>query len=119
MRGTVTDAMITGGSAVLAVDAAPDIASCRDLDRKDRALIEVGFRLGEPPTDALDERLSDRELHVFRLIGKGLTSGAIATELIISTHTVDSHRENIKRKLGLGNAAELSRVAVQWALENG
>ena len=65
------------------------------------------------------ERLSDRELHIFHLIGEGRTSGAIADQLFISTHTVDSHREHIKRKLGLNNATELSRAAVQWVLENG
>ena len=52
------------------------------------------------------------------MIGEGLTSGAIAIELLLSTHTIDTHRENIKRKLGAKNAAELSRQAVQWVLES-
>jgi DNA-binding NarL/FixJ family response regulator len=63
-------------------------------------------------------RLTDRELEIFRLIGSGLTSGAIAGQLHLSTHTIDTHRENIKRKLGTPNAAELNRRAVQWVLEN-
>jgi DNA-binding NarL/FixJ family response regulator len=62
--------------------------------------------------------LTDRELEIFRMIGNGKTSGAIADELFLSTHTIDTHRENIKRKLGLKNAAELSRCAVQFLLEN-
>ncbi len=62
--------------------------------------------------------LSDRELEVFRMIGSGKTSGAIADELTLSTHTIDTHRENIKRKLGLKTAAELSCQAVQFLLEN-
>ncbi len=62
--------------------------------------------------------LSDRELEVFRMIGQGRTSSAIANELMLSTHTIDTHRENIKRKLGLKNAAELNRQAVQFLLEN-
>jgi DNA-binding NarL/FixJ family response regulator len=65
------------------------------------------------------EQLSDRELEIFRMIGQGHTSGAIANRLHLSTHTIDTHRENIKRKLGAHNAAELSRQAVQWVLENG
>lgn len=65
------------------------------------------------------ERLTDRELEIFRMIGEGLASGAIAKRLFLSTHTIDTHRENIKRKLNLSNAAELSRAAVQWCLENG
>ncbi len=62
--------------------------------------------------------LTDRELEVFRMIGSGKTSGQIAGELSLSTHTVDTHRENIKRKLGVKNAAELSCRAVQFFIEN-
>jgi DNA-binding NarL/FixJ family response regulator len=65
------------------------------------------------------ERLSNRELEVFRMIGQGQASGAIAKKLSVSTHTIDTHRQNIKRKLNLKNAAELTRAAVQWVLENG
>lgn len=65
------------------------------------------------------EQLTDRELEIFRMIGEGLTTSAIANRLFLSTHTIDTHRENIKRKLGVSTAAELSRAAVQWLLENG
>lgn len=70
---------------------------------------------GKEPT----ELLSNRELEVFRMIGQGLTSGAIATQLHLSRHTIDTHRENIKRKLGVRDAGELNRQAVQWLIENG
>lgn len=63
--------------------------------------------------------LTNRELEVFRLIGQGLTSGAIANQLHLSRHTIDTHRENIKRKLGAKDAGELNQKAVQWLLENG
>ncbi len=65
------------------------------------------------------ENLSNRELEIFRMIGEGLTSGVIAERLFLSPYTIDTHRENIKRKLDIRNAAELSRAAVQWLLENG
>ncbi len=65
------------------------------------------------------EQLTDRELEIFRMIGEGLTTGTIANRLALSTHTIDTHRENIKRKLAVGSAAELTRAAVQWALESG
>lgn len=65
------------------------------------------------------ENLSDRELQVFRMIGKGLKSRQVADELHLSIKTVETHRENIKAKLGVRNSAELARQAVQWALENG
>lgn len=63
------------------------------------------------------ERLSDRELEVFRLVGQALSSSEIGERLKVSPKTVDSHRENIKRKLGLKSHGELLRRAVQWLLE--
>jgi DNA-binding NarL/FixJ family response regulator len=74
---------------------------------------------GERSGDGVMRILSDRELEIFRMIGLGMTSGAIANELHLSRHTIDTHRENIKRKTGAKNACELSRQAVQWLLENG
>lgn len=58
--------------------------------------------------------LSDRELEVFRLIGHGYATGDIARELMRSVKTVETHRAHLKDKLGLKNAAELTRFAVQW-----
>jgi DNA-binding NarL/FixJ family response regulator len=58
--------------------------------------------------------LSDRELQVFRLIGQGLGTRQIAEKLNLSIKTIESHRENVKRKLGLADATELVRHAVRW-----
>jgi DNA-binding NarL/FixJ family response regulator len=58
--------------------------------------------------------LSDRELEVFRLIGRGFGPQEIARQLGLSVKTVDSHREKLKRKLNLTSAAELTRYAVEW-----
>jgi DNA-binding NarL/FixJ family response regulator len=63
--------------------------------------------------------LSDRELEIFKMIGKGMTTRHIANDLHLSVKTVETHRENIKSKLNIPNSAELSREAVQWVLENG
>ncbi len=74
-----------------------------------------------PATAALEpvQRLTDREMEIFRMIGQGLTNKVIAGQLHLSPHTVDSHRENIKRKLGAKNSIELGQQAAQWAMENG
>ena len=64
------------------------------------------------------ERLSDRELEVFRHIGKGFSSSEIAEQLCISVKTVETHREHIKDKLKLPNKGDLLRYAVEWAAEN-
>ncbi len=59
-------------------------------------------------------KLTDREMEVFRMIGQGMPSREIAEKLHVSVKTVDSHKEHIKDKLGLDNASELLRHAVQW-----
>jgi DNA-binding NarL/FixJ family response regulator len=64
------------------------------------------------------ERLSDRELEVFRHIGKGFSSSEIAELLCISVKTIETHREHIKNKLKLPNKGDLLRYAVEWAAEN-
>lgn len=58
--------------------------------------------------------LSDRELEVFGLIGHGLGTRQIAEKLHLSVKTIESHRENVKRKLHLPDATELVRHAVRW-----
>jgi len=60
------------------------------------------------------EVLSDRELEVFELTGRGLGTREIAERLHLSIKTVESYRARIKSKLNLGNAAELMQHAVQW-----
>lgn len=64
------------------------------------------------------EALSDRELEVFRLIGEGLSTAKIAQRLHLSRHTIDTHRQRIKEKLGLANASELAQAAIRWSLED-
>jgi DNA-binding NarL/FixJ family response regulator len=61
--------------------------------------------------------LSDREMEVFQLIGAGLATRAIATRLKLSIHTIDSHRDKIKRKLGINSGSQLIRNAIQYFLE--
>ncbi len=58
--------------------------------------------------------LTAREMDIAGRVGRGLSSKQIGVELAISEHTVRKHRENIARKLGLRNAAEL----VAWALRH-
>lgn len=64
------------------------------------------------------EQLSDRELEVFRLIGKGFSTSETAGQLCISVKTIETHREHIKDKLKLPNKGDLLRYAVEWAAEN-
>jgi DNA-binding NarL/FixJ family response regulator len=65
---------------------------------------------GKSPIDAL----TDRELAVFRLIGKGRSTREIADDLHVSVKTVESYQAHIKDKLALKNARELAQHAFQW-----
>ena len=60
------------------------------------------------------ETLSDRELEVFQLIGRWKGTRQIAAELHLSIKTIEYYREQIKRKLGLKNASELTQAATAW-----
>ena len=60
------------------------------------------------------QKLTDRELEVFELIGQARTSREIAESLHISIKTVEAHRANIKEKLNLKGGPELIRLAVRW-----
>ena len=80
---------------------------------KDTVLIQFarGSRTSEKsPVD----RLTDRELEVFRLIGLGFGTNEIAQKLNLSMKTIGSYRERIKEKLGLKSGNELVRNAIHW-----
>ena len=63
------------------------------------------------------EKLSDRELEIFELLGKGRGTSMIAHDLRLSIKTIEAHRSNIKTKLGLSTAPELVRAAVEWVTQ--
>jgi len=60
------------------------------------------------------ERLTDRELEVFQLIGRGLGTRRIAEELRLGVKTVESYRARIKDKLDLADGTQLLQQAIQW-----
>ncbi|HEY3855938.1 MAG TPA: response regulator transcription factor [Verrucomicrobiae bacterium] len=70
---------------------------------------------GKPkPEGAGIETLSDRELEVFQLLGRGYTTRQIADELHVGFKTVQAFSARIKDKLNLASATELLREAVRW-----
>jgi DNA-binding NarL/FixJ family response regulator len=60
------------------------------------------------------EQLTDRELVVFELIGRGVGTREIADRLKLSVSTIETHRAHIKKKLSVKTATELVRQAVDW-----
>lgn len=73
-------------------------------------IIDNRFEAPSSPVSSL----SDKEIEVLRLVGKGYRTCDIAKELHRSVKTVEAHRANVKDKLRLKNATELIRFAVQW-----
>ncbi len=65
------------------------------------------------------ERLSDREMEVFSLLGTGMRTREIGDRLHVSAKTVEAHRSNIKAKLSIDTAAELIAYAARWVAAEG
>ena len=92
-----------------------------DLYFSERVAAAVVQRmLREKPIASRDgvERLSDREMQVFQLLGASYSAREIAEQFHLSRKTVETHCEKIKHKLSLHNAAELKQFARRWAAEN-
>src|SRR6266700_1890160 len=78
-----------------------------------QVITRFAYRQSEGETDAV-ERLSDRELEILELIGKGNEVPQIAKTLHLSPKTIETHRAHIKEKLNLASAHQVGRFAVQW-----
>ena len=63
------------------------------------------------------DRLTNRELEVLDLIGRGLPAREIADTLQVGVTTIDTYRVKIKEKMNLRNATELQHVAIRWVRE--
>ena len=61
------------------------------------------------------DRLTDRELEVFSLLGRGKGTRQIAEQLCLSVKTIETYRSRIKEKLNLNSGSELLRYSFQWA----
>ncbi len=62
--------------------------------------------------------LSNRELEVLEMVGRGQGTKQIAEMLSLSINTIESHRRNIKQKLGIDTASELAKFATEWLLKH-
>ena len=104
MKSEATQKVIDAIRAVLAGDiyVSPKIAS----------LMAQKFIGGK--SDNTIEQLSDRELEVFQLLGRGFSTRQIAEHLHIGFKTVQGYTARIKEKLNLANINELMREAIRW-----
>ena len=101
----------------------------RDIIHAIRKVLAGGIYLNEPTasailarlasqpdamTDSIADLLAERELEVFELIGRGLSTREIARHLRIELKTVDTYRARIKEKLKLETSSELLQLAIRW-----
>lgn len=80
------------------IDARFDPAPSRDRSDRDSSLAT----------------LSDRQLQIMQLLGKGFGTIDIAERLSISRKTVEAHKDQLKKKLGCSSVQELIRLAIEW-----
>jgi DNA-binding NarL/FixJ family response regulator len=77
-------------------------------------LLEKAAGCEPPGRESPVDRLSDRELEIFKLIGLGLRPQRIAEELLLSIKTVETYYSRIKQKLAIKDAAGLLQMAIAW-----
>ena len=112
-----------GGDGFLQkIDAADHLLEAVDTVRMGKkylsraSTLRIGGHLprnSEKLTSGL-EKLSDRELHVYFMVGAGNANKAIAEYLSLSPKTIETYKENIKGKLGFANTRELKQAASRW-----
>lgn len=85
-----------------------------DRMKEELLLSIIGDNGPDTATSPID-RLTDRELEVFQLIGQGKGTTQIAEQLCLSAKTIETYRARIKEKLTLKSGSELMRCAFQWS----
>lgn len=83
-----------------------------------KVLNRVSSRQTEP-TSLIADKLTDREIEVLSLIGKGLSNSAIADRLFLSEGTVRNHVSAILVKLGVADRTQAAVIAIQHGLDQG
>ena len=116
-------ALRAGARGYLMKQAPPDqvVSAIRQVLRGERYLSAAANLLmlnsfvgGRSSSKSSVEKLSDRELEIFELLGQGRGTSQIAHDLCLSVKTIEAHRSHIKAKLGITTAPELVRAAVEW-----
>lgn len=110
MKAEALDSILTAIRKVLQGDAYLSPKFSERLVFKAIRSLEDG--LGSPV-----DKLSDRELEVLNLTGRGFGAQDIASELHLSVKTIETHRAHIKEKLGFHDSKEMVRFAIEWVAQ--
>jgi DNA-binding NarL/FixJ family response regulator len=109
MKQAASDQLLVALRRVLAGGTYLSESLAENLERTRR----VGPNAGMATVDPV-KRLSNRELQVLSLIGRGQSSREAAEGLGLSVKTVETHRQSLKRKLNLATNAQLLQYAINW-----
>ncbi|HVY80019.1 MAG TPA: response regulator transcription factor [Steroidobacteraceae bacterium] len=109
MKQAASDQLLVALRRVLAGGTYLSEALAQSLERSGRP----GAHAGGASVDPV-KRLSNRELQVLSLIGRGQSSREAAQGLGLSVKTVETHRQSLKRKLNLATNAQLLQYAINW-----
>ncbi|HEU4627446.1 MAG TPA: response regulator transcription factor [Steroidobacteraceae bacterium] len=109
MKQAASDQLLVALRRVLAGGTYLSESLAQSLERSGRA----GAHAGGASVDPV-KRLSNRELQVLSLIGRGQSSREAAQGLGLSVKTVETHRQSLKRKLNLATNAQLLQYAINW-----
>jgi DNA-binding NarL/FixJ family response regulator len=107
MKQAASDQLLTAVRRVLEGRTYVSEAVQRTLDARS------GESRAADPTDPVS-RLSNREVQILNMVGRGMSSRDIATEFGLSVKTIESHRQTIKHKLGLATNSQLLQYAMKW-----
>jgi two-component system NarL family response regulator len=118
-------AMLEAGACgyVLKANAYADLRRALEAARQGKSYLcadvtkaVVGDSLRAAGNESKTAPLSPREKHVLQLLAEGLSSPQIGKRLHIATSTVESHRRNIVRRLGIHSVADLTKYAIREGL---
>lgn len=110
MKGEAVDSILVAIRKVLQGDAYLSPKFSERLVFKAIRSLDEG--MGSPV-----DKLSDRELEVLTLTGRGFGTQDIANELNLSVKTIETHRAHIKEKLGFHDSKEMVRFAIEWVAQ--
>ena len=79
-------------------------------------MVDASLRKAGREADPSHAFLSPREKEVLQLLAEGLSSPEIGQRLYVATTTVETHRRNVMRKLGIHNVADLTKYAIRAGL---
>ena len=120
-------AMLDAGASgyVLKANAYDDLRRALDAFQKGRsylcpdvteAVVGDSLRKARSGAESLHSILSPREREILQLLAEGMSSPEIGKHLCVATSTVETHRRNIMRKLGIHSVADLTKYAIREGL---